>query len=161
MLYRVRQVLKALYPQITPEEIAWAAEILPPQGLALFQAQPQPEQRHGLDVALDLAAQGIQDHNLLMAALLHDCGKIKYPLALWERIFIVLLQKISPYQRETLLRKFPSLQKAWQIAEKHPEWGAELASQGELNPLVVDLIRNHHTPNSPEGIILFEADNRH
>ncbi|NMA68606.1 MAG: HD domain-containing protein [Desulfitobacterium sp.] len=160
MLYRVRQVWKALYPKITPEEISWAAQILPCNAFTLFQTQSLTEQRHGLDVALDLATKGIEDQNLLIAALIHDCGKIKYPLALWERILIVFLQKASPFWRETLLKRIPFLQNTWEIAEMHPQWGAELASQYEINPLVVDLIRQHHSPISPEGIILYEADNR-
>ncbi len=161
MLYRVRQVWQALYPKINPDEITWASQILPDDALTLFQSQPLPEQRHGLDVALDLAATGIDDQNLLIAALLHDCGKIRHPLKLRERIFIVTLQKIPPFWRKALLNKVPSLRTPWQVAEKHPQWGAELAFQRQLDPLVVDLIRHHHAPCSTEGFILFEADNRH
>jgi hypothetical protein len=51
---------------------AWVA----PGLLALFDAMPVADRRHGLDVVASLrAADGGGDAELLLAGLLHDCGK--------------------------------------------------------------------------------------
>ncbi|MGE4273142.1 MAG: HD domain-containing protein [Desulfitobacterium sp.] len=161
MLYRVRQLYYAIYPRIKTEELEWAMSLLPPCSLPLFEGQSLPEQRHALDVALDLHTSGIQVSHLLVAALLHDCGKIKHPLKMWERIAIVLLQKLPQQIWEHIESSQSPLSLSLRTAHAHPSWGAELAQEFGLDPHIIELIREHHHPHSKEGRLLYEADNRH
>jgi len=161
MFYRLHQFAQAICPVIAKEELAWAYSLLPPNAHALFTAQPLPEQRHALDVALDLEKQGIEDPQLLIAALLHDCGKIKSPLKIWQRVAIVLLQKAPRIVWDTLAKSHRSFFSFLQTAEKHPEWGAEMALNIGLEQDIVELIREHHSPKSSKGELLCQADNRH
>ncbi|HHY26850.1 MAG TPA: HD domain-containing protein [Desulfitobacterium dehalogenans] len=161
MFYRVHQFWKAIHPIIREEELEWAISLLPPHSLPLFQAQPLPEQRHALDVALDLWDSGIRDSYLLIAALLHDCGKTRYPLKVWERITIVLLQKGPRKIWNTLISSHFPISAPLRAAEAHPAWGAEMALEIGLDPHIVELIGEHHTPHSQEGYLLYLADNRH
>ncbi len=161
MFYRIHQFWQAIHPIITEDELAWVISLLPAPSLALFQGQPLPEQRHALDVAQDLWSSGIRDSHLLIAALLHDCGKTRYPLQLWERVAIVLLQKAPRKIWHTLSHSSLPLAASLQAADAHPLWGAEMASHLGLDPRIVELIREHHTPHSQEGYLLYQADNRH
>lgn len=161
MFYRVHQFWQALHPTIKNAELEWAFSLLPAVAIPLFKAQPLPEQRHSLDVALDLWACGVRDRHLLIAALLHDCGKIRYPLKIWERSFIVLLQMAPRKVWNNLARSHSPFSVILQTAEDHPQWGAEKALEVGLDPEIVELIREHHTPHSEAGKLLYMADNRH
>jgi hypothetical protein len=61
--------------RVTDEERAGIAAWLTPAELALFDAMPVADRRHGLDVVARLRAVGARDPDLLLAGLLHDCGK--------------------------------------------------------------------------------------
>lgn len=160
MLYRVHQFWQALHPTIKKEELEWALSLLPACAVPLFKSQPLPEQRHALDVALDLWDSSIQDSHLLIAALLHDCGKCRHPLKVWERIFIVLLQKAPSQLWNALASSQSSISILLQTAEEHPHWGAIKALEIGLDPEIAKLIREHHNPNSEAGYLLYLADNR-
>jgi len=160
MIYRIRQFWQALMPKISSKELNWALDILPSPAIPLFLAQSLAEQRHALDVTLDLWSAS-RNPNLLIAALLHDCGKSKNPLNVWERIYIVLLQRAPRKAWDFFLRCSPFFSSPLYTAEKHPTWGAELALNIGLDVEIVELILHHHSPKTREGLLLYEADNRH
>ena len=72
------------------------------------------------------------EHNpdLLAAALLHDVGKSRFPLRLWERVLIVSLKAFFP---DRATRWGVGAAKGWRralvVAAQHPTWGAEMARQ--------------------------------
>lgn len=161
MIYRIRQFWQALLPKISSQELQWAFDILPAPTIPLFLGQSLTEQRHALDVTLDLWSAELNNHNLLIAALLHDCGKSKNPLKVWERIYIVLLQRAPRKTWDFLLGSYPFLSSPLRTAQDHPKWGAELALNYGLDVEIVELIQHHHFPRTWEGRQLYEADNRH
>ena len=161
MIYRIRQFWYALWPKIDNNELLWAQSILPASAFSLFINQSMPEKRHALDVARDLFLSHPKDKHLLVAALLHDCGKSQNTLKLWERIYIVLLQKASSKTWNLLLHSHSVLSSPLRTAQEHPVWGAKMARNAGLNEEVVQLILNHHNPQTSVGQLLFEADNRH
>ena len=61
--------------RVTPAERADLAAWLTPSEMALFDSMPPADCRHGLDVVANLRALGAKDRDLLVAGLLHDCGK--------------------------------------------------------------------------------------
>lgn len=166
MFYRVHQFIQAIFPHLDPSEIAWALDNLPPEASSLFLRQSRTEQRHALDVAQglmneinDLTVSNFQ--NLLVAALLHDCGKSMVSIRLWHRVFIVLMQKMPHSLWSRLERSNSVFTAPLKTASQHALWGANLAKKAGLDPVICLLIHEHHSPNTELGRILERADNAH
>ncbi len=146
-VYRVSQFLRALSARLTPAERQWAASLLPPAAVKLFEALPHQDQRHGMDIALALRDAGVAEPAVLAAALLHDAGKIHGALTLFHRTAVVLLQAGHPSllhalgdeERQDWRRPF------W-VHLHHAELGAQLAQEAGCEELTVWLIRHHHQP---------------
>lgn len=150
LCYRARQFWQALKSHPSPGAIAKAEAVLSPPLMALFRGMQPSEQMHGLKVLEALQAQGETDRDLFAAALLHDAGKQRCPLHLWERVAIVLVQAASPALSQRLGEQpaadCPGWRKAFIVAAQHAEWGAELAQQAGISTLAAALIRRHQLP---------------
>jgi hypothetical protein len=148
--YRARQFWLALRAHPTPKAITNARAVLSSEQMELFSRMQPGEQAHALQMLEALRAKGETDPDLLVAALLHDAGKQRCPLRLWERVMIVLVQAGSP----ALARRWGEVAaagcKGWRklfvVAAQHAEWGAELALEAGVSPLVAALIRRHPQP---------------
>jgi hypothetical protein len=83
---------RALYPGAPrPEDLAWVATILTSEADALFRRQPRHDQRHAIGVARDVEARlagtaDADDPRWLVAALLHDIGKLDARLGITGRV---------------------------------------------------------------------------
>ncbi len=145
--YRARQFWQALAVRPTPGGMAKAEAVLSTSQLVLFHGMQPSEQAHALNMLEALHSQGEIDPDLLVAALLHDAGKQRCPLNLWERVAIVLVQAASPalarYLGEQPGDRCTGWRKPFSVAAKHAEWGAELALQAGISPLGAALIRRH------------------
>jgi HD-GYP domain-containing protein (c-di-GMP phosphodiesterase class II) len=149
-------------------EIEWAAKTLPASAFSLFRKQALPEQSHALAVikslkkarkSLDLNSEEYE--NLIIAALLHDCGKSLVKLHLWQKILIVLINA-CPLQINKYIEAKPGfLTLTINIAHQHAKWGESLAKEAGLNQQICLLIRQHHCPKTKLGKILQENDNKH
>ena len=150
LFYRTHQFWQALSVRPTQGELEQALSLLAPAQKVLFLRLQPSEQAHSLRVLRRLVEQGESHPDLLAAALLHDVGKIRFPLRLWERVWIVLAFRWYPawaQARSALdLRGDPSCpawQKALEVAGQHARWGADLAAQCGSSALLVEIIRRH------------------
>lgn len=142
--YRLTQFWHAVSQKPTAQDLNEVRLLLTPEQTALFLKMLPAEQTHALRVLHFLQQQGQHHPNLLCAALLHDVGKIRYPLALWQRIWIVVAQRLFPSRAHQWAQNPRNAwQKALQAAEKHPEWGAQLAAEVGCEPLTLQLITHH------------------
>jgi putative nucleotidyltransferase with HDIG domain len=89
----------------------------------------------------------------LVAALLHDIGKLRYHLNPLERAMIVLVKAVYPGQSRRWgslppdgWDRLPGWRKAFIVAEQHAGWGADMARKTGVSPLTETLIREHHHP---------------
>lgn len=164
MFYRFVQFYKAINPIITPDERTFVEATLSPLQTKLFYKQSQAEQRHALDVVMDLMSQSSIPQNelcsLFIAALLHDCGKSLFKMHIWQRVFIVCFYKMPLPLRKVICSNKNIFSKTIKLYKRHPYWGSILAKKAGVNCEIIALIKNHHEPDSDLGILLYDADNR-
>jgi hypothetical protein len=132
-VHRVGQFVSHLTARVTSEDEATAHRILPATAWDLFDGMPVADRRHGLDVARRLLVRGIDDRELLAAALLHDAAKGRR-LRLWHRVAGVLLARFAP----SMLARLASPQPArrgytWWVFLHHGELSAEAARAAGLS----------------------------
>ena len=102
-MHRVRQFAAHIRASVADEEVALAHRVLPGDAGRVFDGMPVADRRHALDVAHRLLAAGVDDGDVLSAALLHDVAK-GHRMRLWHRVGGVLLEAIAP----GLLRRLAS-----------------------------------------------------
>ncbi|MGI5901387.1 MAG: hypothetical protein ACOX7U_02775 [Desulfitobacteriia bacterium] len=170
MSNRFSQFYKAVRAKILPEEYQWAKNLLSIKEFELFNKQALPDKRHALDVALEIQKQktvlektlGINVYNnLLIASLLHDCGKSMFPPRLWQRVFVALVAFLPNKYKEILAGKKNIFGKTLRLYKKHPLWGSHLAAKAGSKEKIISLILNHHQPLTAAERILSQADNNH
>ncbi len=151
LAYRTRQFRNALpgsHPQVETRAI------FPPltsAQLTLFRRMQSSEQAHAYWVFRRLNASGQTDRDLLAAALLHDVGKILYPLSIFDRAIIVLGKRLFPKAARRWGGGTPrGLRRPFVVAENHAAWGADLAAQAGASPRTVELIRRHQDSSMPD-----------
>jgi hypothetical protein len=170
-VYRVSQFFRTLVAWVPKQELGLLSEYLTPPQAELFQRMPRCDQRHGLDVFYALRRKRHHDHDLLVAALLHDVGKSSGALSpstrlrqaqpngsgrrlskggrlrLWHRVLIVLIGALKPQWLDRLaLDELHSWRYPFFVHQHHPELGAELAQAVGCSPTTVELIRRHQEP---------------
>jgi hypothetical protein len=160
MMYRVRQFWAAVRTNpLDQADLTLAKRILTEEQMALFSRLQPSEQVHGLRVLQTLRNLGEDHPDLLTAALLHDIGKIKYPLQVWERVIIVIVKRLA---RNKFMAWGNSTPSGWKrpfvVAVQHPDWGASFAAQADTNELATRLIKNHQKALSQCDL---EAHERH
>jgi len=142
--HRVSQFFLYLGAELTREDEALAASILPSGLLTLFHRQSVGEQKHSLKVTRWLAQRMPHEAELLQAALLHDAGKSVAPINLMERVEAVLVRWLLPGLYARWAGAPPrGWRKPFVTAVNHPVWGADLAAQAGASTRVVSLIRRH------------------
>lgn len=136
------------------DDLALAGQVLSPSLMTLFLRMQASEQAHSLWIFRQLRqANGSQflaglmdewQRDFLAAALLHDVGKVCYPLHLWERVVIVLGKAFFPNQARRWGQGEPyGWKRAFVVAEQHAVWGADMAAQAGASLLTVRLIGRH------------------
>ena len=152
-MYRVRQFWRTLSIKKDQQRFEHAMALLTPEQGSLFTRLQPDEQNHALEMFRRLLEQGENHPDLLVAALLHDVGKLRYRMSSLERVMVVILTALMPQQARRY-GEFPSAgwdglpgwRKAFIVAQHHAEWGAEMAQNSGVSHLTENLIRAHHHP---------------
>jgi putative nucleotidyltransferase with HDIG domain len=160
--YRVRQFSHALTAAPGPQDLEQVRQALSPRLANLFLQLQASEQAHSLQVYRQLRDRGQADPDLLAAALLHDVGKSRFRLRLWERVAIVLGKALLSAQVRRWGQGAPrGWKRPFVIAEQHAAWGAEMAARCGATPLTVTIIRRHQDAlrppwSRPEDALLYQ-----
>jgi len=149
--YRLTQGLRALTAFRETPDVQMAARFLSQPQLALFRGLPLMEQRHALNVLNDALAQPIPTDDsralddLAVAALLHDCGKARYRVRVWQKTLPVLIHKLSPRLFDWMAARNPKnpFWRGFAVKAHHPAWGAQVASELGVSERALWLITHH------------------
>lgn len=108
------QFVAHIRARVDADDVALAHRVLPRAAWDAFDGMPAADRRHGIDVVTRLVDRGVDDADVLVAALLHDVGK-GHRLRLWHRVAVVVLEAVAP----ALLRRLASPDvRSW----RHPFW---------------------------------------
>lgn len=142
---RLKQGVRALAAFSRPVAIERAAALLTAEQLAVFQRMARSEQLHSLAVLESAHAE--DSITLAQAALLHDAGKSRYPVRLWQRTLPVLVGAVSKPLLLRLSARDPCRlwSRGFVVYVHHPEWSAALAEAAGSSDEVVWLVRHHAT----------------
>lgn len=160
--HRARQFFGALRPRVSAADRREAYAHLDAPLQRLFESMTLRDQEHGIVVcrrvrsAATGATAGSGDPALLVAALLHDCGKGR--VAVWHRVVHVLLGALAPALRPKLAaeRSAGWRQALWRLLH-HPEIGADMAQKAGASDDVVRMIRLQDAPASDARLALLQA----
>ncbi len=146
-MHRVAQFVGHLTARVAPDEAALARRVLPATAWPLFDGMPVADRRHGLDVVHRLLAAGVDDREVLAAALVHDGAK-GHRLRLWHRVGGVLLETVSPRILARLATPDPgSRGYPWHLYLHHGELSARLAREAGLSERTVTFIAGRALPS--------------
>ena len=148
--YRTRQFWLAWRAEPPfDSELTAARSVLTTEQMNLFLLLQPSEQIHALRVLQTIQLQGESDPDLQTAALLHDIGKARAPLKLWERVVIVLGKRFFPRRAWSWGQGKPQgWKRPFVVAEQHPTWGGEMTAKVGLSPVAISLIRRHQTSDA-------------
>lgn len=144
-MYRVKQFfwgLKSLYTKIDEDLVK---KFLTKDEIDIFKQLKINDQHHCIRVCKDsLEANknfefNINEYILGKAALLHDIGKTKLHLNLFEKSIIVILDKLTRGR----IRKFKNI-KQIDIYYNHPEIGYDILKDKGYSKEVLEVVREHH-----------------
>jgi hypothetical protein len=153
---RIRRTWRYLRPEISAADRAGLAGWLTPDQLSLYDAQPAGDRRHGLDVVASLRSAGTADTDILVAGLLHDCGKGRNVRFL-HRVVWSLGRRYGAWITR-IFRLLPTFGAGLAGLRDHATHSAELAQQAGCSARTVELIRNQEAPTDDAGRLLLAAD---
>jgi hypothetical protein len=145
-----------LHASVTAEERTRLPGWLTPAQLALFDAMLAADRRHGLDVVAALRASGTADADLLVAGLLHDCGKGSR-VRLVHRVAWSLGQRYGAWIWRAC-GHLPTFRTGLAALRDHARRSAELAQEAGCTARSIELIRNQEAPTDEAGRLLLAAD---
>jgi hypothetical protein len=148
--HKVRQLGRHVAARVQPVEHATLAEWLTPAQLALFDAMPVADRRHGLDVVGALRVAGVTDRDVLLAGLFHDAGKGR-SVRLWHRVAWSLGELLGTWVHR-LAARLPGGGDAMARLRDHAERSAELAAAVGCPPRSVALIRGEAGPGGDAAL---------
>ncbi len=164
--YRLWQFGRLISARMPTDALDEVRAVLPPPLFELFTQMRPSDQFHSYCVRKMLIERGQVNTDLLAAALLHDVGKAKMPLMIWERVMIVLGFKFFRKYANDLGRRPPTpLTRSFVVAVQHAAWGAEMVKAAGGSPVLVELIKRHqdkielHDSLSEMLLALQSADN--
>jgi hypothetical protein len=157
---KTRQFFRYLVGRVSNGERVELATWLSPAQLELFESMHRADRRHGLDVVRALRTAGHDDHDVLVAGLLHDCGKGR-DVGLWHRVGWSLADHYGGPKGAVrgMLARLPGFGRAFLTLDNHAQTSAALALAAGCSQRCAELIRHQADPADDElGVALRLAD---
>lgn len=143
---RLAQGLRALLAFATTPDLPLARQYLTNCEYAAFLEMSRAEQLHSLNVLRAvLKLEPAAPPALTAAALLHDVGKSRYRLAVWQKTLSVLVLAFAPpLDRQLSHDESIGFWRApFAVRLHHPKWSAEILRKCGSDPAVIWLAEHH------------------
>jgi hypothetical protein len=141
---KVRRFTRYFFGRVDAADRESLRDWLTPAQLKLFDSMHRADQRHGLDVVGALRMDGQTNSDLLIAGLLHDCGKGR-GLHVWHRVGWSLSERYGRGVGRFFLR-LPGFRGGFEVIAAHAARSAQLATEAGCSAVTADLIRNQAEP---------------
>jgi hypothetical protein len=145
-------VWHALRPRLDEDGLQLARQLLSDAEARLFFAMEKSDQRHAIAVMTQLRSLGVEDRDVLVAALLHDCAKGMVPL--WLRIAKVVAPGVVT---SAAVSGAPGWRGAAYRLIHDATLSAALAENAGSSRLIVGLIQGRVTPDQEPKLALLRA----
>ena len=161
MFYRMRQFYEALTAKLTEEEQLFITKYLTKEEQALFKKLRVDSQKHSVKVAKLLKKEHMElmsKEQLIKLGLLHDIGKIYYPLNPVEKGIMVILNKLTKGKVKKLMQL-----KMVRAYYEHADLGYQLLKKsGKYSERFLQAVKEHHTvqPNDEITKLLKRIDDQ-
>jgi len=160
--YRLWQFFTRLTARPSPLDIGQARYLLSEAAFGLFSRMRRGDMVHAICVYRRLVCLGVDDAELLQAALLHDVGKVDGRLSLAHRSVIILLERVGVGLCDRAIGPSPS---SWRypfyVHLHHAEIGANLCRQVGCSDRVTRLVLHHKDTEAlaglPSGLDLLQS----
>lgn len=134
---------------ISPQEVEWVYLYLSEEEIDLWERMSPADRRHGVGVAREVEESlGSSEPPIIVAALLHDVGKVTSGFGTLARVLVTLVGAVTA----------PSRHQHWEVRSglfgrlgrylRHSEQGAALLHAAKSDPVVVTWAAEHHLPRS-------------
>jgi hypothetical protein len=146
-IYRFTQGVRALVAFTQSVDYTLPQQYLSPELLAVFKQMKRGEQLHSIRVLRAVLNQQAETpDDLAVAALMHDCGKVRYPLSVYGKSIAVALRKMVPplyyYGSECDPRR-AIWARPFIVATHHPLWSGEILTQLNASERAIWLATHH------------------
>jgi hypothetical protein len=152
---KARQTWRHLRARVSRREREAIVPWTTPAELELFDRMHVADRRHGLDVVRTLRDQGVTDRDVLVAGLLHDCGK--GPTGLVPRIVWSLGERFGPGV-PWIVSWLPGMRVPLMRLRDHATLSAQLARRARCSDVTIELIEYQDSPRDAVGRLLKLAD---
>lgn len=146
---RCRQGVGALLAFARSPDLGLARQYLTKCEYQAFVSMSRADQLHSLQVlrsVLDLNPEA--PRGLPAAALLHDVGKSRYHLAVWQKSLSVLLKRFAPGLSQRLSQDgaLSWWRAPFTVLQRHPAWSGDILRRCGSDPSVIWLAEHHQVP---------------
>ncbi len=144
--HRIGQGVRALLAIATPVNIQLAEQYLTAIEFSAFCAVSRAEQLHSLRVLQEVLKQQESTPRVLAAsALLHDVGKSRYHLAVWQKTLCVIVTAVMPSLARQLGKNegISVLRAPFAVRQHHSRWGRDILRYCQSEDEVEWLVENH------------------
>lgn len=147
MIYRIKQFLWAISSVLKEMDYEYVDSLLSEKEINLFKSLKKSEQNHCINVSKDciklakekgfVSSSELREFGRL--GLLHDIGKLDYPINIFTKFVLVVGKKVS----NNKMAKFDNI-KAIDIYYNHGERAFKFLNEKEYNREFVEAIKRHH-----------------
>ncbi|MEL6525226.1 MAG: hypothetical protein AAFQ07_05895 [Chloroflexota bacterium] len=150
LLYRIQQGVDALLAFTQAVDYDLVSQHLTNTQMTLFKQMAKSDQLHSVSVLRDVLAQADETpHDLAVAALLHDCGKARKHLSVWERTVSVIIATVFKRLDDHLSvddigeGEVRTWRAPFIVRRHHPAWGGTLLTSAGASERAIWLVTHH------------------